>query len=305
MPAAQFPSYHGWIDEVRLSNVVRYSGAFTRAQRAVRRRREHRRALPLRRGQREHAHRQLGGRRRSEQRRAPLRRRRRRGRSGRPTPVRRGRADDRAADADQRRSAAPTSITHAGDSRLFITEQGGTIRIWDGTQLLATPFLTVTPIASGGEQGLLSVAFHPQYAQNGFFYVYYTDAAGNADDRALPRLGQSERRRSRPAAPCCSPFRTRSGQPQRRPAAVRSRRLPLRRHRRRRRRLRRHRLGLQRPAPQPAARQAAAPRRRPERRHARRSTASRPPIRSSAPAIRSTRSGPRACAIRGASASTA
>jgi glucose/arabinose dehydrogenase len=67
---------------------------------------------------------------------------------------------------------APTSITNCGDNRLFITEQGGTIRIWDGTQLLPTPFLTVSPIAVGGEQGLLSIVFHPQYAQNGYFYVY-------------------------------------------------------------------------------------------------------------------------------------
>jgi glucose/arabinose dehydrogenase len=67
---------------------------------------------------------------------------------------------------------APTSVTNCGDNRLFITEQAGTVRIWDGTQLLATPFLTVSPIASGGEQGLLSIAFDPQYAQNGFFYVY-------------------------------------------------------------------------------------------------------------------------------------
>ena len=74
---------------------------------------------------------------------------------------------------------APTSITNAGDNRLFITEQSGAIRIWDGTQLLATPFLTVSPIASGGERGLLSVAFHPNYASNGLFYVYYTNTAGN------------------------------------------------------------------------------------------------------------------------------
>ncbi|MFN8642834.1 MAG: PQQ-dependent sugar dehydrogenase [Candidatus Binatia bacterium] len=72
----------------------------------------------------------------------------------------------------------PTSITNAGDNRLFITEQTGAIRIWDGTQLLATPFLTVAPIACCGEQGLLSVAFHPDYASNGFFYVYYINPAG-------------------------------------------------------------------------------------------------------------------------------
>ena len=74
---------------------------------------------------------------------------------------------------------SPTSITQCGDTRLFITEQGGAVRIWDGTQVLPTPFLTVAPITSGGEEGLLSVAFHPNYAQNGLFYVYYTNASGN------------------------------------------------------------------------------------------------------------------------------
>jgi len=75
--------------------------------------------------------------------------------------------------------SGPTSITSCGDNRLFITEQSGAIRIWDGTQILTTPFLTVSPILSGGERGLLSVAFHPHYAQNGFFFVYYTDPSGN------------------------------------------------------------------------------------------------------------------------------
>lgn len=74
----------------------------------------------------------------------------------------------------------PVSITHAGDNRLFITQQSGQIRIWDGTRLLPTPFLDVSSlITTGGERGLLSVAFHPRYAQNGFFYVNYTDRNGD------------------------------------------------------------------------------------------------------------------------------
>jgi len=76
---------------------------------------------------------------------------------------------------------SPTSVVQAGDQRLFITEQSGTIRIWDGTQLRATPFLTVSGLASGGERGLLSVAFHPQYASNGRFYVYYTNSSGDPE----------------------------------------------------------------------------------------------------------------------------
>lgn len=67
-----------------------------------------------------------------------------------------------------------------GDARLFVVEQTGKIRIIQNGTVLPTPFLDVTAkITSGGERGLLSVAFHPQYASNGFFYVYYTDLAGD------------------------------------------------------------------------------------------------------------------------------
>src|SRR5215831_8193615 len=74
--------------------------------------------------------------------------------------------------------AQPVAITHAGDGsgRLFITLQAGQIVIVDGTQVLPTPFLDLTPLVSCcGEQGLLSVAFHPHYPSNGFFYINYTN----------------------------------------------------------------------------------------------------------------------------------
>src|SRR2546427_12153668 len=73
--------------------------------------------------------------------------------------------------------SSPTAITHAGDGsgRLFITEQTGRIRIWDGTQLLSTPFLDVASlIACCDEQGLLRVAVPPGSKTNGLFYVNYT-----------------------------------------------------------------------------------------------------------------------------------
>jgi len=74
----------------------------------------------------------------------------------------------------------PVSITHAGDSRLFITLQGGLVRIHDGTRLLPDPFLDLRSlVTSDGERGLLSIAFHPDYARNGFFYVNYTDLSGD------------------------------------------------------------------------------------------------------------------------------
>jgi glucose/arabinose dehydrogenase len=84
----------------------------------------------------------------------------------------------------------PTYVTHApGDtSRLFVLEKRGVIRIIDlaTNTLLATNFLNIDPIVQGGasvndEQGLLGLAFHPDYANNGYFFVYYTATAGGGD----------------------------------------------------------------------------------------------------------------------------
>ena len=72
-----------------------------------------------------------------------------------------------------------TAITNAGDRRLFITLQRGQVVVWNGTQILPTPFLDLsTIIICCGEQGLLSTAFHPNYAVNGFFFVNYTNLTG-------------------------------------------------------------------------------------------------------------------------------
>jgi glucose/arabinose dehydrogenase len=74
----------------------------------------------------------------------------------------------------------PVALTHAGDTRLFITQQIGTIVIYDGTAARATPFLDIRSLVlDSGERGLLSVAFHPHYSQNGFFFVYYTNRDGD------------------------------------------------------------------------------------------------------------------------------
>lgn len=75
---------------------------------------------------------------------------------------------------------SPVYVTSPpGDARLFIVEQPGRIRIVANGQLLTTPFLDiVSRVGSGGERGMLSVAFHPQYASNGFFYVYFTGTDG-------------------------------------------------------------------------------------------------------------------------------
>jgi len=68
----------------------------------------------------------------------------------------------------------------AGDPRLFVVEQAGTIRVIRDGKLLPEPFLDLrSRVKSGGERGLLSVAFHPDYARNGFFFVNYTDMHGD------------------------------------------------------------------------------------------------------------------------------
>ena len=72
-----------------------------------------------------------------------------------------------------------------GDTdRLFVVQRGGQIRIIENLQtaptVRSTPFLTVTGLTSGGEQGLLGLAFHPDYATNGRFFVNYTASGGGA-----------------------------------------------------------------------------------------------------------------------------
>ena len=68
----------------------------------------------------------------------------------------------------------------AGDPRIFIVEQPGQIRIVKNGQLMQKPFLDIADrVSFGGERGLFSVAFHPQYSKNGFFFVDYTDKEGN------------------------------------------------------------------------------------------------------------------------------
>ena len=82
------------------------------------------------------------------------------------------------------------AVRHAGDGsqRLFLILQNGRIRILDASgALVSTPFLNIgsggTPpplnFSNGGERGLLGLAFHPLYASNRLFYVYYTDGNGN------------------------------------------------------------------------------------------------------------------------------
>ena len=73
--------------------------------------------------------------------------------------------------------AAPASEP----GRLYVVEQRGVIRVIERGRVRRQPFLDIhTRVSSGGERGLLSVAFHPGYARNHRFYVDYTDTAGNS-----------------------------------------------------------------------------------------------------------------------------
>ena len=77
----------------------------------------------------------------------------------------------------------PVDLQHAGDgsSRLFIVEKVGRIRILQNGQLLDFPYLNITDRvgSSSNEQGLLGLAFHPDYTVNGLFFVNYTDNNGD------------------------------------------------------------------------------------------------------------------------------
>jgi glucose/arabinose dehydrogenase len=81
--------------------------------------------------------------------------------------------------------AQPLDVVHAGDgsNRLFVVQKGGLIRILRDSAIVGTPFINLAGriISSGGEQGLLSMAFHPLYETNRMFFVYYTNTAGDIE----------------------------------------------------------------------------------------------------------------------------
>jgi glucose/arabinose dehydrogenase len=87
---------------------------------------------------------------------------------------------------------APVGLVHAGDDsgRLFVIEQRGRVRILREGSLLPGAFLDIRDRVGsrGSEQGFLGLAFHPDYTQNGFFYVNYTDQSG---DTVIARFGVS------------------------------------------------------------------------------------------------------------------
>ncbi len=75
----------------------------------------------------------------------------------------------------------PVYVTHApNDARIFVVERTGAIQVIKDGQVLPNPYLTVSVNSTGDEQGLLGLAFHPKFAQNGRFFVHYVMPGSNA-----------------------------------------------------------------------------------------------------------------------------
>ncbi|MEX2556557.1 MAG: PQQ-dependent sugar dehydrogenase [Actinomycetota bacterium] len=78
--------------------------------------------------------------------------------------------------------SSPVFVTHAGDGSglLYVVEQTGRIRVFERSGKARGTFLDIAGrVQSGGERGLLGLAFHPEYESNGRFFVYYSDNAGD------------------------------------------------------------------------------------------------------------------------------
>jgi glucose/arabinose dehydrogenase len=77
----------------------------------------------------------------------------------------------------------PMQLVNAGDgtNRIFIPQKGGDIKVYDKNFMSLGIFLTISGIPTTGEEGLLSMCFHPQYKTNGLFFIYYTNALGNLE----------------------------------------------------------------------------------------------------------------------------
>ena len=96
--------------------------------------------------------------------------------------------------------------------RLYVVEQPGRIRVLEGGTLQEEPFLDITDqVESGGEQGLLSVAFHPDYGENGLFYVNYTNNAGDTRVVEYRAEAGAAPARSRPLLAVDQPYENHNG----------------------------------------------------------------------------------------------
>jgi glucose/arabinose dehydrogenase len=80
-------------------------------------------------------------------------------------------------------NAVDVTTANDGTNRIFVVQQGGTVKVYDNNfTILSNNFLTISSnFTSGGERGLLSIAFHPDYENNRYFFVYYTNAVGGVN----------------------------------------------------------------------------------------------------------------------------
>jgi len=78
--------------------------------------------------------------------------------------------------------ADATAIAQAPDGRFFVAQQGGALRVVKAGVLLATPFIQLT-VDPSGERGLIGVTLHPNFATNGWVYLYYTTPEGGTHNR--------------------------------------------------------------------------------------------------------------------------
>jgi glucose/arabinose dehydrogenase len=83
--------------------------------------------------------------------------------------------------------SSATAIAQAPDGRMFIAEQGGALRVVKNDALLATPFVSLN-VDPNGERGLIGVTLHPNFASNGWVYVYYTRINGGARNNRISRF---------------------------------------------------------------------------------------------------------------------
>lgn len=85
----------------------------------------------------------------------------------------------------------PVNIAHAGDGsgRLFVVERAGVIKLVSNGSVSATPFLDISGLvqSTGGEQGLLGIAFPPGFSTKQYFYVNYTGLSGVTGDTVVAR----------------------------------------------------------------------------------------------------------------------
>ena len=97
--------------------------------------------------------------------------------------------------------ASPSYVTHAPGvpHYLYVVELGGRVRVLHDGNVVGQPFLDIhTRVSTGGERGLLSIAFDPHYPRNHLFYAYYTNSAGNVEiDEFRARSNRNARERSR------------------------------------------------------------------------------------------------------------